>query len=100
MSLAAPCNENQNEELLQLLNSGSYDRFWLGISDITNEGQWMEINSQALEGEKLIIYENWNPGEPNGGTTTNCAQMRQNWNGHWNDVNCEENSAFVCEVLT
>ena len=44
-----------------------------------------------------LSYQNWAAGEPNNGGSNDeeCVQCR--WNGLWNDVSCDFQSAFACE---
>ncbi|KAH7724816.1 mannose receptor C type 1-like protein [Aphelenchoides avenae] len=46
---------------------------------------------------RTLGYTNWNANEPNNaGGTENCVEM--NDDGTWNDLDCNTNRLFVCEV--
>lgn len=91
MKLAAPCNANQNAEIVQLLITEDLNQFWLGISDNADEGTWRDMN------ENIVSHENWHAGQPNGGAGTNCAAMLKSWGGTWNDDSCYKRKQYVCE---
>jgi len=43
--------------------------FWDGLTDQGHEGTWLTIKNQTPS------YMMWAPGQPNGGTSANCALM-------------------------
>ena len=66
---------------------------WLGANDLATEGTYVWQGSGLA-----MTYSKWNPGEPNGGTGENCANL---W-GHvdtWNDWNCGIAITVMCEVI-
>lgn len=70
------------------------DTWWIGYSDLDLEGTWVWSDGSTS------TYDNWNRGEPNGGTGESCAHFYTNHHiGHgvWNDENCDSNKHFVCE---
>jgi secreted trypsin-like serine protease len=91
--LATP-NTQAEFELIRK-KAGSYNNFWLGISDIEQEGCWKYADSPeaniafyAVPGTPSCAttsgYSNWNSGEPNN------AYNGENWamaltDGRWND---------------
>ena len=93
MTLATPCNVDQSAAILQLLNTKSYNQFWLGMSDSAEEGTWTDVKGD------IIIYENWKAGEPNGADRENCATLRKGESGSWNDHVCSTNLQYVCESM-
>ena len=64
--------------------------WWLGHTDQASEGNWI-LNSTGSS----TSYTNWNSGEPNGGTSSNCVQMYGN--GYWDDFTCTNNLWAMCE---
>ena len=46
------------------------NRFWLPMTDIEQDGVWVDDNS----GQKVEFFD-WKKGEPNGGTTQNCGNI-------------------------
>merc|ERR1712227_886336 len=74
-----------NEEIAVeqiLLRDVSY---WIGLSDFSHEGTW-----RWQESHDIPSYTNWQPGQPNGGTSQNCAMKTffKNEHGKWHDVAC------------
>ncbi|XP_076027209.1 hepatic lectin-like isoform X1 [Genypterus blacodes] len=69
------------------------DRFWIGLSDLDNEGQWRWVDGTGL------AYRIWAPEEPNdeyGGE--DCVELLQKFNA-WNDASCSAMKHSVCEKL-
>ena len=67
---------------------------WLDATDSETEGtfKWMATN-------EVMTYTNWRSGEPNnahGGE--DCVHFYINYNGEWNDANCEGNYNSICEI--
>ncbi|XP_053149425.1 C-type lectin domain family 4 member G-like [Hemicordylus capensis] len=65
--------------------------FWIGLSDIVNEGKWYWIDGTPM------TFSLWAPGEPNnvGHGGEDCATLR--FNGKWNDATCSSNEFWICE---
>ena len=63
----------------------------IGIHDQINQGNFVYDS-----GNVPIMYENWNPGEPNGGSGEDCTALGKN-SGKWYDVSCTSALPFVCE---
>lgn len=63
---------------------------WIGATDSASEGSYVLADGTAM------IFNAWAAGEPNGGTSENCAQMTPA--GYWNDLDCNALRAFVCEL--
>lgn len=55
--------------------------FFLGGTDAGTEGIWRWNNNQDWS------FENWRPGQPDGGGRENCMEMNAE-DGFWNDVDC------------
>lgn len=68
---------------------------WLGHSDIWVEGTWKPVNGVAAASG---YFTRWASGEPNGGSSENCAHMYPTalYAGAWNDVSCGALNAFIC----
>lgn len=80
------------------------DETWIAASDVAQEGRWVwvddgtafwdiDTDAGALNGE----YAHWNPSEPNGGTTTNCARIVPRVGNAWADLTCDSTVAALCE---
>jgi Lectin C-type domain/Putative metal-binding motif len=73
---------------------------WLGATDAANEGEWSWADGQQLRTAGAAVpgvFQNWAPGEPNGGgVSENCAEL---WSGtgEWNDKSCDLTSFILCE---
>ena len=65
--------------VLPALPSG-VDHFWIGATDVQNEGSWQWVTGEPFS------YTNWNVGEPNGGSTENFLAVDARGNWKWNDV--------------
>ncbi|XP_072255760.1 hepatic lectin-like [Pyxicephalus adspersus] len=87
---------NNQRELLFLAgktNPSSYNRYWLGLHDIDEEGLWKWVDDTNYE----TSFKAWSEGEPNDkDSEEDCAMM---WfNGEWNDVPCNyDNYYALCE---
>ena len=88
----------------------SVNRFWIGLNDRKNEGEFVKSDGNAPS------FFNWFRGEPNNdGHVEDCAEVIMGYsqgslaghrigkpfNGRWNDMNCDSGhfsgQAFVCE---
>jgi len=73
-------------------DSYSTSKWHIGFTDQWSEGTWAWADGSA------VTYTNWQPGEPNGGTSESCAQLnRFHPSKTWNDEPCGQGLAFVCE---
>ncbi|XP_061898054.1 C-type lectin domain family 4 member M-like [Entelurus aequoreus] len=73
--------------------STSQSGFWIGLTDVEEEGVW-----RWLEGMRLIEGY-WNDGEPNNSGGEDCAATypRENPFKGWNDAPCSYNLKWICE---
>jgi len=62
--------------------------FWVGVTDAAQEGTWLTVLGGAA------TYLPWAIGQPNGGTSANCALMS---GGLLYDWTCATPYAFACE---
>ncbi|XP_039359300.1 C-type lectin domain family 3 member A isoform X2 [Mauremys reevesii] len=67
--------------------------FWLGITDMVNEGKFVDVNGMALN------YFNWDRSQPNGGKHENCVLFSQSSQGKWGDEVCRTVKRYICEFL-
>ena len=68
---------------------------WIGCNDIEEEGNWQHC---PLKGE-TNAYENWAGRQPNNANNADCAVMRVDMNGTWDDQHCINlNLHAVCEL--
>ncbi|XP_076027222.1 uncharacterized protein LOC143016667 [Genypterus blacodes] len=82
-------NSRGEQEFLKDLQ----DRFWIGLSDLDNEGQWRWVDGTGL------AYRIWAPEEPNDEYEgEDCVELLQKFNA-WNDASCSAMKHSVCEKL-
>ncbi|XP_052766893.1 perlucin-like [Mya arenaria] len=89
------------EELLFLQDMSKrlfkHDRnnfFFLGATDDEVEGVWRWYTDHRLVSSG---YQNWAPGQPQTGTSQNCAVLWGPSGYLWEDHYCEENAYIICE---
>ncbi|XP_060556473.1 perlucin-like protein [Ruditapes philippinarum] len=71
--------------------------FWIGLTDVEEEGTWMWMNSQTLLTSDS--FTNWAPGQPdNALDNENCACFYMPLNFLWNDCRCHDNYYYICEM--
>uniref|UniRef100_F6TGD6 C-type mannose receptor 2 n=1 Tax=Ciona intestinalis TaxID=7719 RepID=F6TGD6_CIOIN len=64
---------------------------WLGMSDITVEGNWAWSDGYPL------VYLNWRAGQPNSyGGNEDCGAIITR-NGLWGDTPCSRHLSFICK---
>ena len=66
--------------------------FWIGLTDMVQEGVWIWISSG-----KQAEYTNWYPGDPNNaGEIEHFVHIRiKKWERKWNDCDID-NSFGIC----
>ncbi|KAI5101326.1 C-type lectin domain family 3 member A [Silurus meridionalis] len=96
-TLATPRNLRENNDLrdyAKISSPGTKD-FWIGVTDIVKEGQYVDVNS------KPITYFNWDRAkkEPTGGKRESCAVISLSAQGKWHDEVCRTEKRYICEYL-
>lgn len=71
---------NDAAEQAFLISTFTRNDLWLGLNDIAVEGALQWASGEAL------TYQNFAPGEPNGGTAENAIVKWNDPAGLWNDV--------------
>jgi hypothetical protein len=70
---------------------------WTSGNDINSEGEFYWDNT----GNPLGPYLDWDDGQPNNGNQgapQNCLELEQIRGHKWNDVPCNQNNRFICEI--
>ena len=76
-----------------------YPRFWIGLNDIEEEGQFVWVNTGSLH--SLNNFTSWSVNQPNNIDfnsilTADCCVTKHD--GLWWDDNCENLNPFICEI--
>jgi hypothetical protein len=87
-----------NEYLLSL---GTWNYTFIGLTDEEVEGSWKWVTGE------LLTVNNWNSGEPNGGTRENYTEIIQSshgsrllWNDTVNDGNADLPRSYLLELIS
>nr|XP_055076116.1 tetranectin isoform X1 [Misgurnus anguillicaudatus] len=91
--LSTPLSAEENTQLYNYARHslGPDAVIWLGVNDMQTEGVWMDQTGSAIR------YKNWQATQPDGRTSENCAVLSGASGGKWQDENCREERASVCE---
>ena len=84
--------EPRSSEENEFLNSLNTDLFLLGMSDVETEGTWLWDSDGTP-----VVWTNWSPTDPPGGTDENCAAMLRtlgNAGPEWATLLCAYTSAY------
>ena len=73
-------NTDENDIVMTLAKKGSNAQYWIGLTDIDDEGQWKWYN------EKRSEYRNWQLGEPNNDLSAEDYATIVKSDGKWNDI--------------
>ncbi|XP_078314497.1 lectin BRA-3-like isoform X2 [Crassostrea virginica] len=89
----------RNSFIAQVLQNYIYPRFWIGLNDIEEEGQFVWVNTGSLH--SLDNFTSWNVNQPNNIDfnsilTADCCVTKHD--GLWWDDNCENLNPFICEI--
>ncbi|MEL6183732.1 MAG: C-type lectin domain-containing protein [Myxococcota bacterium] len=82
----------ENELVSEAFAQWSPVEFWMGLTDGVEEDQWVWD-----DGRSLGNYRGWNPGEPNDLENEDCSHNNFMFTGGWNDIDCLDRYAVVCE---
>jgi hypothetical protein len=93
--LAVLDTESKMEQLIAFLQtSGTWPIFFIGATDVESEGNWKWLNG------KSVTIPNWRPGEPNGGSRENYAEIYSSGHdqiGMWNDTTGSTSRSYLLE---
>ncbi|XP_062606562.1 perlucin-like protein [Saccostrea cucullata] len=89
--LAEPRTEAESKFLInQAYSLGG--AFWIGLTDIAEEGIWVYSSDQ-----RNITIKDFAENEPNHGKAGNCLHLWPDFRGQWADNPCSGRSKFICE---
>ena len=116
-------SQGQHEKAINLMNTSSFcPATWISWWDENDEGNWVSAinSSKHLTGNS---FQNWAPGEPNGGPFSNCARIvldgrskgkydainyknidykywlyKINFSDKWADTSCESKHCVICNM--
>ncbi|XP_038044985.1 CD209 antigen-like protein E [Patiria miniata] len=92
--IAAPHSHEENEFIARMAQIEKHNyRLWIGCNDREAEGEWV---CEGQKGKNSFLDQNWDLGEPNSGSSENCAFTRWQANGKWHDVSCDRQLHAVC----
>ena len=72
--------------------------YWIGLSDIDNEGEWKWTDGTGLTG-----YKKWKSGQPNNVGNQDCVAILEgdytngHYNAEWNDLKCSRQLGYICK---
>ncbi|XP_006016491.1 C-type lectin domain family 3 member A [Alligator sinensis] len=94
-TLAIPRDNEETNVLRDYGKKGlpGVPEFWLGVTDMVNEGKFVDVNGMALH------YFNWDRAQPNGGKRKNCVLFSQPSQGKWVGEVCRTAKRYICEFL-
>ncbi|KAJ8287380.1 hypothetical protein COCON_G00000390 [Conger conger] len=86
---ALPKSQEENQALIGMMSSSEHA--WLSANDRTAEGTFVDLQGTTLG------FSNWKKGEPNNHKGVEDCTITD-FNGSWNDVNCDLSSIIICEI--
>lgn len=81
----------QFEPFADACSPGTTWKLWLGISDVQEDGEWLDI-----ETKEPIVYHNFKAPYPIGGSHLECVLMLTD--GSWADVRCKASKCGACTL--
>ncbi|XP_078594434.1 collectin-10-like [Branchiostoma floridae x Branchiostoma japonicum] len=91
-TLAMPRDVDTNEFLVSLHNNHDDERYWIGLHDQREEG-----NFEWVDGSALGDFDYWGPGEPDGSGDCVYSATDQKY-GQWLNGPCSSEFHFFCQV--
>ena len=79
------------EQQLAVAHMASGRAAWIGLNDLAEEGSFVWSDDEPL------VYENWDPGEPNDSDAgEDSVALSGSIRGSWNDENDDQQHAYIC----
>ena len=83
----------QSNSHLKTLVSGSTSGFWIGASDIRNEGNFTWSDNSTFD------FRNWPSTQPDShGGNQDCVRLHPTEDFSWDDDNCENKQRYICSI--
>ncbi|XP_030622656.1 tetranectin-like protein [Chanos chanos] len=96
-TLATPRDIKENNELRDYARRSSQGskEFWIGVTDIVKEGQYVDVNSIP------VTFFNWDRSkkQPTGGKRESCVILSLAAQGKWHDEVCLSPKNYICEYI-
>lgn len=84
----------KQDELVDAVAGIWWTDWWIGLDDIVEEGVYTWVDGSPLE------WAQWANNEPNNSGNEDCNHFASWAGGSWNDMPCDRDLAFICEVAT
>ncbi|XP_054001320.1 hemolymph lipopolysaccharide-binding protein-like [Hylaeus anthracinus] len=94
----AVLNSDREEKLLtSWIGRENFERAFVGIHDLYEEGEWLTVASESLE---ATGFERWSTNWPNLpdnlGGRQNCGVLEKS--GGYDDIDCDATLPYICEI--
>ncbi|XP_030649161.1 C-type mannose receptor 2 [Chanos chanos] len=83
--------EVQEQSYINGLLTGYTASLWMGLNDLDLNGGWQWSDSSPLK------YLNWEAGQPNHEEEENCAVIRTETSGRWQNRDCSIAMPYICK---
>jgi len=70
---------------------------WIGLSDLARTDHWVWVDgTESVVGGAHVGYDGWAPLQPDGSGVEHCGELDPGAVG-WQDVDCTQNQALLCQ---
>lgn len=91
LTLARMDRAEQAKALRDAASKHNKERWWIGLSDHSEEGTFRWTDGSPVE------WTNWAKREPdNDGCNQDCAALKERGKGKWHDTHCGQHRPFIC----
>ncbi|XP_038065035.1 alpha-N-acetylgalactosamine-specific lectin-like [Patiria miniata] len=96
--LASVVSAEENDLLLTMWKSArgtTAGGMWIGFTDEADEGNFIWTDGSA------VGFTRWRSGQPwSPAGDADCTEMKEGWDGEWNDTQCGDTNAYMCKMAT